>query len=204
MNSLQKNPGREIISAVPGGSQALHTYDTVNRVAKSDSPLDESFQVAGETGADIATGYAIEKTAQGVIGLAGRAAKEASKKIANPGSALNSLSSETTAAASSANAKAAIESKLKGIEGAQKKAVETRKLSDGRIRYYKKELPAHKEGPTRGSTLVTEYNPKTGSSRQWIESYDHSGKVNRVHPKTINGQNVRSQHYPPTGKELGK
>ena len=30
-----------------------------------------------------------------------------------------------------------------------------------------------------------------------MECYDHSGKVNRVHPKQINGQNVLSPHYPP-------
>ena len=44
----------------------------------------------------------------------------------------------------------------------------------------------------------------SGRVRQWMESYDHSGKVNRVHPKNINGQSINSLHYPPTFKELEK
>lgn len=36
----------------------------------------------------------------------------------------------------------------------------------------------------------------------WMESYDHAGNVIRVHPKSINGQPVSAQHYPPTGAEL--
>jgi hypothetical protein len=35
-----------------------------------------------------------------------------------------------------------------------------------------------------------------------MESYDHSGNVIRVHPKSINGQPVSAQHYPPTSAEL--
>lgn len=49
---------------------------------------------------------------------------------------------------------------------------------------------------------MTEYNPETGTVRQWMENYDHSGNVIRVHPKSINGQPVIGQHYPPTGKEI--
>ena len=52
--------------------------------------------------------------------------------------------------------------------------------------------------------MVTEYNPKTGGVKQWMESYDHNGNVNRVHPKSVNGQVVDSIHYPPTGAELEK
>jgi hypothetical protein len=37
-----------------------------------------------------------------------------------------------------------------------------------------------------------------------MESYNQAGNVNRVHPKMINGQQVHSQHYPPTAKELGR
>ncbi|CAG9000314.1 MAG: hypothetical protein CENE_02309 [Candidatus Celerinatantimonas neptuna] len=56
---------------------------------------------------------------------------------------------------------------------------------------------------TRGASFVTEHNTKTGGVRQWMESYNQAGKVNRVHPKSINGQTVNSQHYPPTARELG-
>lgn len=57
-------------------------------------------------------------------------------------------------------------------------------------------------GPTRGSSYVTEYNSNTGQVRSWIENYKHDGGVNRVHPKTIDGQNLVAQHYPPTQAEL--
>jgi len=75
-------------------------------------------------------------------------------------------------------------------------------LSDGRVRYYTKEVSATKQGPTRGASYVTEHNPTTGQTRSWMESYDHSGNVARVHPKSINGQTVSSPHYPPTGREV--
>ncbi|MDG2916365.1 VENN motif pre-toxin domain-containing protein, partial [Bisgaard Taxon 10/6] len=104
--------------------------------------------------------------------------------------------------ASSINAQIALSKKLSALEGAQNSAVKTRILPDGRIRYYEKERLAKTEGPTRGNSFVTEYDPASGRVRQWMESYDHSGKVNRVHPKSVNGQSVNSLHYPPTFKEL--
>ena len=100
------------------------------------------------------------------------------------------------------NAQDALNRKLSGLEKAQKIAEVTKTLPDGRIRYYNKEVAAAKEGQTRGASFVTEYDPKTGAVRQWMESYDHSGNVIRVHPKSINGQPVIGQHYPPTGKEI--
>ena len=74
-------------------------------------------------------------------------------------------------------------------------------FEDGRIRYYTAERASRTQGPTRGTCHVTEYNTRTGQVRTWAESYDHQGNVNRVHPKTINGQYLRAQHYPPTGAE---
>ncbi|HFX6379769.1 TPA: VENN motif pre-toxin domain-containing protein, partial [Acinetobacter baumannii] len=100
------------------------------------------------------------------------------------------------------NAQDALNRKLSGLEKAQKMAEVTKTLPDGRVRYYNKEVTAAKDGPTRGASFVTEYNPETGAVRQWMESYDHSGNVIRVHPKSINGQPVIGQHYPPTGKEI--
>jgi|GEM_PF-2225362 len=104
--------------------------------------------------------------------------------------------------AENANTQAALKAKLSGLQKAQQTAVATKTLSDGRIRYYSREVPAAKAGKTRGASFVTEFDPKTGNTRQWMESYDHSGAVNRVHPKSINGQPVNAQHYPPTGTEL--
>lgn len=104
--------------------------------------------------------------------------------------------------ASSVNAQVNLSKKLSALETAQKNAVKTESFSDGRIRYYTKERPATKIGPTRGSSYVTEYNPDTGQIRSWIENYSHDGNVNRVHPKMLNGQDLEAQHYPPTQTEL--
>ncbi|KTD65105.1 J domain-containing protein [Legionella shakespearei] len=99
------------------------------------------------------------------------------------------------------NAQAAMNHKLRILQSAQLTAVKTEHLADGRIRYYDIERPSRTPGPTRGNAYVTEHNTKTGQVRTWAESYDHQGNVNRVHPKTIDGQNLRAQHYPPTGTE---
>ncbi|WP_206667014.1 hypothetical protein [Stutzerimonas nosocomialis] len=104
--------------------------------------------------------------------------------------------------ATNTNAQAALRAKLSGLQKAQETASITKTLPDGRVRYYTQEVPARTEGTTRGASFVTELDPKTGNTRQWMESYDHSGSVIRVHPKSINGQSVDAQHYPPTGAEL--
>ena len=92
--------------------------------------------------------------------------------------------------------------KLRALEKAQKTAVRTSNLADGRIRYYGQENASKTAGATRGRAYVTEYNPRTGQVRSWQECYNHSGNVNRVHPKMLDGQVLRAQHYPPTGQEL--
>ena len=77
--------------------------------------------------------------------------------------------------------------KLSELQSAGKKSDEVHTLPDGRIRYYEKERLAKTEGPTRGNSRVVEYDPKTGQSRAWEESYNHKGEVTRVHPKSLNG-----------------
>lgn len=109
-----------------------------------------------------------------------------------------------TSLSSNVNAREALRAKLSGLQEAQKSAVRIKNLPDGRIRYYDKETPAKKAGYTRGASFVTEYNPKNGNVRQWMESYDKNGNVIRVHPKSINGQTVSGQHYPPTGYEINQ
>jgi hypothetical protein len=103
----------------------------------------------------------------------------------------------------SVNAATALQSKLSALETAQQTAARTRALPEGRIRYYGAETAASKPGPTRGASYVTEWDPKTGNVRSWMESYGQAGDVSRVHPKMINGQTVNAPHYPSTGKELG-
>ena len=95
-----------------------------------------------------------------------------------------------------------LKKKLKEVESAQQKAVKTETLPDGRIRYYNAERLARNPGPTRGTSRVVEHNPRTGNVRSWEESYNHKGEVTRVHPETINGQDIKSTHYPLTGKEM--
>lgn len=45
---------------------------------------------------------------------------------------------------------------------------------------------------------------QSGQVRQWMESYDQTGNVVRVHPKVVNGQILNAPHYPRTGRELGQ
>ena len=98
----------------------------------------------------------------------------------------------------------ALRDKLSILQNAPKTAAKVESLPDGRIRYYKIEKPPRKPGPTRGTSYVTEYNPSNGQVRTWMESYNHNGQVVRVHPKTIDGRQVESLHYPLTGKEIDK
>ena len=135
-----------------------------------------------------------------LLGVGGKLALNAAET-----SAANIVSSRAwtiSNEAANVNAQAALKAKLSGLQKAQQTAATTRALPDGRIRYYTLEVTARSNGITRGASFVTEHSPKTGQTRQWMESYDHSGNVIRVHPKSVNGQPVSAQHYPPTGREL--
>lgn len=156
----------------------------------------------GDLGDRLGPGY--RDLLQGVAGIAflgvgARLTLADGKKAAN---SVISSPRQISSAATSPNAKAALKAKLSGLQNAQKIAAVVRLLPDGRVRYYKREVAARSTGPTRGASFVTEHNPKTGQTRQWIESYDHLGNVIRVHPKSLNGQSLSAQHYPPTGIEL--
>jgi hypothetical protein len=70
---------------------------------------------------------------------------------------------------------------------------------DGRVRYYDLERAASSLRPNRG---VVKWNPITGQMRSWYECRNHLGIVNRVHPKTINGQDILGPHYPHTATEM--
>jgi RHS repeat-associated protein len=152
-----------------------------------------------QTAFDAAAAFGAVKAAQGAARGAQGAVSGLWARIRGAGAATNI----TPSGASSANAAAALNSKLSALQGAQANAARVRNLPDGRIRYYGPETPARTPGPTRGAAEVTEWNQNSQSVRMWRESYDHSGNVNRVHPQMINGQQVNSPHYPPTGRELG-
>ena len=137
-------------------------------------------------------------------------AEEAAKKVADESSsAATGMPPEdpeegTDKDPKKSSAKDKLNDKLYEIEKAQSKADRIENLPDGRIRYYESERLARDPGPTRGNSRVVEYNPTTGQSRSWEESYSHAGEVIRVHPKTINGVQVDSTHYPLTGMELAE
>ncbi|CUI18111.1 rhs family protein (plasmid) [Candidatus Protochlamydia naegleriophila] len=151
-------------------------------------------------------GYGLAKGAVGVVKaarigmleakMASQALKQEAKYISKPGIPVN-----VNRGAESVNAGINLNKKLSRLETAQQNAVKVRELADGRTRYYEIEVPARNQGATRGRGYVTEYNPKNGNTRTWMECYDHSSNVNRVHPKQINGQEVSCQHYPPTAAE---
>ncbi|MCB9497029.1 MAG: RHS repeat protein [Fibrobacteria bacterium] len=144
---------------------------------------------AGSAGAEVAAGEA----------GAGLTPRGGPAPDPTPGPAPTMASS----GAESVNAQTALTAKLSALEDAQSTAATTRNLPDGRIRYYDAEAPARTVGPTRGASYVTEYNPNNGNVRSWMESYDQTGNINRVHPKMLNGQTLNSWHFPPTAKELG-
>jgi len=104
--------------------------------------------------------------------------------------------------ATTVRSQSALNKKISALQDAQKEAAKIRYLKDGRIRYYDAERISKTPGPTRGSSYVTEYNPKTGQVRSWNECYDAHGNINRVHPKMIDGQELTGQHYPLTQKEI--
>lgn len=182
--------------------------DQIKRTLEVLEPEDaidaEVFRGAGEVAAPYEpafTNFAVSTpiphddfVAAGIRGVAAAAALPAGRFAINAVKIGN--------AAKSVNAPNALARKLSALENAQATAVRTRVLTDGRSRYYKAERPARTAGPSRGSTYVTEWNPKTGSVRSWNEVYDESGNVSRVHPKMIDGLTLKSGHYPPTAKEL--
>jgi RHS repeat-associated protein len=95
-----------------------------------------------------------------------------------------------------------LDRKLSALQNAQSTSERERILPDGRVRYYEKEKLSRTPGPTRGRSHATEYNPRTGQVRAWEETYDHSGKINRVHPKMNNGKQLNLPHYPPTKADI--
>ncbi|AZE81609.1 Hemolysin [Pseudomonas orientalis] len=191
---------------VEAGNAALDKYDQSGGLNKAEQSIVRGFQDKNQDD----TRLAVQQTMKGdhaeMVGMMfggglGGAGKVAGKVIG----AEVGVAKETTAISSEAasvNAQAALRGKLSGLQKAQENAAITKTLPDGRIRYYTQEVPARTEGATRGASFATEYNPATGATRQWMESYDHAGNVIRVHPKSINGQPVSAQHYPPTGAEL--
>ena len=192
---------------------AISTMSPDNAIAAIDHlrSLAKSEEKIGKTVRDwTAENPNAAETVEAAFNVAAPAKAAKLAKAAKPGKAAVSgdFSAATQAKykqygdAHSANAQSALAKKLSGLEGAQNSASRTKTLPDGRIRYYEAERFARTEGRTRGNSFFTEYNPKTGSTRQWMESYDHSGNVTMVHPKSINGQSVTSQHYPPTKQEL--
>ncbi|MCW7554502.1 DUF637 domain-containing protein [Endozoicomonas gorgoniicola] len=188
-----------------------YTTNQVDRVAASFHPdthpgeqgkIEELGRVAVVAAAELAVGR---------LGLSlGKASKvqgsQGSQKLDEKNNKVDSKTEQQNKGnniANSLNARSALKGKLSGLEKAQKTAVKTKQLPDGRIRYYSKEVPARTKGPTRGASFVTEYDPKINQVRQWMESYNEEGDVIRVHPKSIDGQIIESLHYPPTAKELG-
>lgn len=179
------------------GATALTNYAT--------APLPAAYL---QSGIEQSLTMTTEERSDAMVGIAFGIAAGAALERALPGGAATGEKGDAatrifvTDDAASANAQAALRAKLSGLQKAQETAATIKTLPDGRFRYYSREVPASSKGATRGASFVTEFDPKTGATRQWMESYDHSGSVIRVHPKSINGQPVDAQHYPPTGAEL--
>lgn len=141
----------------------------------------------------------------GGLSIAGSVGGLAAIRAKSLFSVINSVNHEMILGrgAENINSGIALRAKLSGLQKAQGSAVRRRHLPDGRIRYYSLKVPASKQGLTSGASYVTEWSPNSGQVRSWMESYNHSEKVIRVHPKMFNGQTLESIHYPPIGGELG-
>ena len=178
------------------GASVIQSFNQPTSSFESELGTKAAYEAAGAAaiygGGKLVGKLASTKVGQQVLGKAGDAV----------GSVVNRVAGKGGVAVKSVNAQKALRNKLRVLESAQKNAVKTKVLDDGRIRYYSSEKIAKKIGNTRGASRVTEYNPKTGRVRSWHENYMQNGKVNRVHPKDIDGQRVKSLHYPLTQKEL--
>jgi len=62
-----------------------------------------------------------------------------------------------------------------------------KELNDGRFRFYGTTTPAKTSGEMAGARLVREWDPKTGQTRTWYETVNHSGNVRSVAPKPVTG-----------------
>lgn len=177
----------------------------------STANFSEKWQTLGAAAFDIALLAAPAKMARssafksmgGTSILDSSAASIASKTAQGVESSFARGVGSLTSGAENVNAGVNLSSKLSQLQKFQESNGYARVLQDGRIRYYGKQTLASNPGATKGGCRVLEFNPKTGTTRSWYECYDHFGNVNRVHPKQINGQDLISPHYPPTGRELG-
>ncbi|MFS2158142.1 PAAR domain-containing protein [Pseudomonas sp. Pseusp122] len=188
--------GGALVLAAMAGFAALGTALLIGATAWGGMAL------LGDLGDRLGPGYRDLLQGVGAMALLGGGARLALRSPRGSAPAGARSVPPTTREAANVNAQAALKAKLSGLQKAQQSAATTRTLPDGRVRYYTEEVPARSAGKTRGASFVTEHNPGTGQTRQWMESYDQSGNVIRVHPKSINGQPVSAQHYPPTGAEL--
>jgi hypothetical protein len=142
---------------------------------------------------------------KGLVRFEGRSASTATRRKA----VLKKVeSSEVTLAEINALREA---KKTKILKSGRQKAAHggfVNELPDGRIRYYSAEDPAKITRPTdrmRGWRYVVEHDPRTGHVRSWKETLDLDGKIQIVHPNTINGMILDSvPHYPYTENDLKK
>jgi hypothetical protein len=134
----------------------------------------------------------------GLVDGSKNAVKNGLKKLSQMGKGKRKLD------AKSPNAQYALNRKLRELHKAQKTADRIKELPDGKIRYYQKVRAAQKPGNVLGNRRVVEHDPKTGQVRSWEESIDSNGKVLRVHPKKVDGQDINAHHYPLTGQEKGE
>jgi hypothetical protein len=212
----QQSASASILSAInaqtsaagAGGYNQFENADWFEKTVVFGAEAAVGAAIGSALGVDAAIGWGVGAAARGIAGGLERFGVFGSKEVSNSIEAsVNRALDDVKAAqekysANNANAADALQRKYSALGGAQNNAVKTRVLSDGRIQYYNPEIPSATSGVTRGASYVTEYNPKTGEVSSWIEAYDYSGTVTRIHPKMFNGQTLESLHFPPTNKEL--
>jgi len=191
---LNKKFGPLLMPLATAGKKACE------KIFGTPQPAAAGIGTVGRAGAAVRVGTKV--AGGGGPAAPGTVATKAKKVLRDAGKKKKAPAAEVAGSgAHNINARENLSSKLRELEKAQDRAAKKRDLPDRRVRYYEHERPAKTPGPTRGNARTTEYDPKTGRVRSWEESYNHNGEVTRVHPKSINGQQLKAQHYPPTGAE---
>ncbi len=199
----------ESIGAFAVGESASISGATVTRAAAGTGALDLSLRdLAGSAkpGVSSTTG-SVSKV--GVFARSGRSELASSTNLTPEEELAEAISSpEVTrqldsVSSDSANAREALRTKLRAIQKAQVSA-DISTSSGNSVKFYQPFRSARTPGETAGSRFVMQYNFETGDLYEWNETYDHSGNVNRVHLKGVNGIPIDSPHFPPTAKELSE